>query len=88
METASNVLSSPLKFKPAHVTGGGDQAWAAVELEALNAVGKNGKAERRLFNKFHGADRLKGSPYPQKYCWVMRFNEEGTIVQVRVDFSA
>lgn len=43
LETASNVLTSPLKFRVVHVTGGGDEAWAAVELKADGAVGKNGK---------------------------------------------
>ena len=63
----SNALTSPLKLKLVHVTGGGDQAWAAVEMEAIDAVGKN------------------GIPYPQKYCWITRFNEQSIIVQVRLN---
>ena len=43
LETAGHVLTAPLKFKLVHLTGGGEQAWTAVELEALDAVGKNGK---------------------------------------------
>ncbi|KAF2158858.1 hypothetical protein M409DRAFT_30644 [Zasmidium cellare ATCC 36951] len=62
----NEALASPLKFKLVHVIGGGDQAWAAVEMEALDAVSKT------------------GTPYPQKYCWIMRFNEQGIVVQVRV----
>lgn len=42
LETAGNVLTRPLKFKPVNVVGGGDQAWAVAELEALDAVGKDG----------------------------------------------
>ena len=44
MYTANDVLKSPLKFKLVHVCGGGDQEWAAVELEALDAVAKNGES--------------------------------------------
>jgi len=32
------------------------------------------------------ADRaagIAGMPYPQRYCWVVRFNDQGIIVQVR-----
>jgi len=55
-----------LKLKVVNVMGGGDEAWAVVELEA-NAVCKN------------------GMDYPQRYAWVMRFDETGTIVQVHVE---
>ena len=39
--TIQKVLKEPIALKPTNVVGGGDQEWAAVELEA-NAVCKNG----------------------------------------------
>jgi len=60
----NKVLREPLQLKVRNIAGGGDQAWAVVELEA-NAVCKN------------------GMDYPQRYAWVMRFDESGIIVQVR-----
>lgn len=36
------VLKEPLKLSVLNVVGGGDQAWATVELEAKGGVCKNG----------------------------------------------
>ncbi|KAF7195891.1 hypothetical protein HII31_02771 [Pseudocercospora fuligena] len=69
----NNALASPLKFKLVHIIGGGDQAWAAVEMEALDAT--------------VGTHHFVGMPYPQKYSWIMRFNDRGIIVQVRAPYS-
>lgn len=84
--TVNRVLREPLALKVVNVVGGGrDQDWALVELKA-DAVCKNGKYPindttgdlgRGLMN-----NALVGMPYPQRYAWVMRFDESGTIVQV------
>lgn len=36
------VLKEPLKLSVLNVIGGGDQAWAVVELEAKGGICKNG----------------------------------------------
>lgn len=76
------MLSAPLEFKVANVFGGGEQPWAALELEAINAFGKDGKSCHDVRRSICSV--LSGTPYPQTYCWLLRFNEQGIIVQVRV----
>ena len=43
MGVANNVLSEPLKLKIINAVGGGEQEWCVLELEAIDAVAKNGK---------------------------------------------
>ncbi|KAF2233128.1 hypothetical protein EV356DRAFT_560098 [Viridothelium virens] len=62
---ANKFLKEPLRFKVVNAFGGGEQDWCCLELEAIDAVAKN------------------GIPYPQQYCWLLRFDEHGIIVQVR-----
>jgi len=85
------VLKEPLKLSVLNVVGGGDQAWAVVELEAKSGVCKNGMSHR-VTSHFREMDvnakRRTGMPYEQRYAWVMRFDEQGTIVQVRQSPSA
>ncbi|KAI7553116.1 hypothetical protein KC331_g1451 [Hortaea werneckii] len=73
--TVNRILRDPLSLQVINVVGGGrDQDWALVELKA-DAVCKNGVTDEEL--------QMVGMPYPQRYAWVMRFDENGTIVQVR-----
>ena len=43
------VLKEPLKLSVLNVVGGGEQAWAVVELEAKGGVLKNGVKCSPLF---------------------------------------
>ncbi|KAI7365268.1 hypothetical protein KC354_g5008 [Hortaea werneckii] len=90
--TVNRILRDPLSLQVINVVGGGgDQEWALVELKA-DAVCKNGKCTVHLYDTIAGEGgrgetdeelQMVGMPYPQRYAWVMRFDENGTIVQVR-----
>lgn len=77
------MLKEPLKLSVLNVVGGGDQAWAVVELEAKGGVCKNGmNLGVNGHSRVMCAEGRSGMPYEQRYAWVMRFNDQGTIVQV------
>ena len=79
------VLKEPLKLSVLNVVGGGDQAWALVELEAKGGVCKNGMSHGvacRSRKTVVSAERRSGLLYEQRYAWAMCFDEQGTIVQV------
>ncbi|RMY50831.1 hypothetical protein D0865_06684 [Hortaea werneckii] len=79
--TVNRILRDPLSLQVINVVGGGrDQDWALVELKA-DAVCKNGL--RGWVGVTDEELQMVGMPYPQRYAWVMRFDENGTIVQVR-----
>ena len=78
------VLQEPLKLSVLNAVGGGDQAWAVVELEAAGGVCKDGTVVDDRWC-IEGTESLNvpgaGMPYEQRYAWAMRFDEQGTIVQ-------
>ena len=65
-----------------NVTGGGDQEWAVVELEAHSKCKNGKKADCIHVNTLLSKINPAGDPYEQRYSWSLRFNENGTIVQV------
>ncbi|KAI7209612.1 hypothetical protein KC333_g8637, partial [Hortaea werneckii] len=54
-----------------------------LALQVINVVGGGGDQEWALVELKADAVCKNGMPYPQRYAWVMRFDENGTIVQVR-----
>lgn len=88
-----STLKEHLTQTVVNVVGGGDQEWALVELEA-NAVCKNGMSLRFWYTTasalqscrptlvFASLTFAAGMKYPQRYAWVMRFNDSGVITQV------
>ena len=84
------VMQEPLRLHVVNVVGGGDDPWAVLELEA-NGTCKNGGFSVQLLGhraRFLGALLMRigpGMAYPQRYAWMLRFDEKGIIVQVRWD---
>lgn len=59
------IMKAPgIRLMVRNVFGGGDQAWATVELVAV-------------------AECKSGLKFDNTYAWCMRFDESGTIVEVR-----
>jgi len=56
---------------------------APLQLKVINIVGGGEGEEWATLELEANATCKNGMPYPQRYSWVMRFDETGTIVQVR-----
>ncbi|RMZ26861.1 hypothetical protein D0859_09068 [Hortaea werneckii] len=54
-----------------------------LALKVVNVVGGGRDQEWALVELEANAVCKNGMPYPQRYAWVMRFDETGIIVQVR-----
>ncbi|RMX89956.1 hypothetical protein D0867_15378 [Hortaea werneckii] len=54
-----------------------------LSLQVINVVGGGRDQEWALVELKADAVCKNGMPYPQRYAWVMRFDESGMIVQVR-----
>jgi ketosteroid isomerase-like protein len=68
-----------------NVFGGGDQAWATVELVAV-AECKSGTTVISISsrNPLQVTDTFRlGLKFDNTYAWCMRFDEDGMIVEVR-----
>lgn len=77
-----DVLTEPLRMGVKNVVSGDGQA--AVELAAIDAWCKNGKA---IYPDHHDRDmywsNFLGLKYDMTYCWVVKFNQQNKIYQVR-----
>lgn len=68
-----------------NVIGGGEQEWATAEL-VIHAEGLNGKLD---FSSMYTGDIARllkyraGFKFDNTYAWCVRFDESGTIVEVR-----
>lgn len=75
-----------IRLKVRNVIGGGDQEWATVELIA-DAVCNNGAGDLRALFWLYWHPVLMcavpGLPFENTYAWIVRFDEEGKVVQVR-----
>ncbi|GAB7350927.1 hypothetical protein MBLNU459_g1437t2 [Dothideomycetes sp. NU459] len=76
------VLREPLQLQVRNIVGGGTEEWAVVELFA-NGICKNGGPDTTTLYRAYADAFSQGMEYPQQYSWVMRFDNKGTIVQVR-----
>ncbi|KAI6865124.1 hypothetical protein KC338_g5185 [Hortaea werneckii] len=54
-----------------------------LALKVVNVVGGGRDQDWALVELEANAVCKNGMPYPQRYAWVMRFDERGIIVQVR-----
>ncbi|KAK0932540.1 hypothetical protein LTR29_015868 [Friedmanniomyces endolithicus] len=54
-----------------------------LQLKVVNVVGGGADQDWATVELEANGVCKNGMPYPQRYAWVMRFDESGTIVQVR-----
>ncbi|KAK1053574.1 hypothetical protein LTR74_016255 [Friedmanniomyces endolithicus] len=77
------LIQSPESWKKGALGVINERLQQPLHLKVVNVVGGGADQEWATVELEANGICKNGMPYPQRYAWVMRFDDRGTIVQVR-----